>query len=190
MAERGYGWEKLMSEMFCQEYWAERGLETHIARFHNVYGPYGTWDGGREKAPAALCRKVIQAKDAGKHELFIWGDGTQTRSFMFIDDCVQGIDMIMHCDDLIATPINLGSAELVSINRLVDIIEAIAGVKLERTYQLDAPRGVAGRNSDNTYIKAMLGWEPSTPLADGLAKTYAWIEQQCRDRKAGKRTVS
>jgi GDP-D-mannose 3',5'-epimerase len=190
MAERGYGWEKLMSEMFCQEYWAERGLETHIARFHNVYGPYGTWDGGREKAPAALCRKVIQAKDAGKHELFIWGDGTQTRSFMFIDDCVQGIDMIMHCDDLIATPINLGSAELVSINRLVDIIEGIAGVKLERNYQLDAPRGVAGRNSDNTFIKATLGWEPSTPLADGLAKTYAWIDQQYRDRKAGKRTVS
>ncbi|MCU0502814.1 MAG: NAD-dependent epimerase/dehydratase family protein, partial [Anaerolineae bacterium] len=190
MAERGYGWEKLMSEMFCQEYWAERGLETHIARFHNVYGPYGTWDGGREKAPAALCRKVIQAKDAGKHELFIWGDGTQTRSFMFIDDCVQGIDMIMHCDDLIATPINLGSAELVSINRLVDIIEGIAGVKLERHYQLDAPRGVAGRNSDNTFIKATLGWEPGTPLAAGLAQTYAWIDQQYRDRKAGKRTVS
>jgi nucleoside-diphosphate-sugar epimerase len=190
MAERGYGWEKLMSEMFCQEYWAERGLETHIARFHNVYGPHGTWDGGREKAPAALCRKVIQALDSGKHELQVWGDGTQTRSFMFIDDCVQGIDMIMHCDALVATPINLGSAELVSINRLVDIIEEIAGVKLERRYQLDAPRGVAGRNSDNTFIRATLGWEPSTSLAVGLAKTYAWIAQQHRDRKAGKRTVS
>jgi|GEM_PF-64036 len=153
-------------------------------------GNCGTWDGGREKAPAALCRKVIQAKDAGKHELFIWGDGTQTRSFMYIDDCVQGIDMIMHCDRLIATPINLGSAELVSINRLVDIIEGIAGVKLQRHYQLDAPRGVAGRNSDNTFIQEVLGWEPSTPLADGLAKTYAWIEQQYRDRMAGKRTVS
>jgi nucleoside-diphosphate-sugar epimerase len=190
MAERGYGWEKLMSEMFCEEYWAERGLETHIARFHNVFGPRGTWDGGREKAPAALCRKVIQAVDTGKHEIQIWGDGTQTRSFMYIDDCVHGIDMIMHCDKLIATPINLGSAELVSINRLVEIIEGIAGVKLARHYQLDAPRGVAGRNSDNTFIKEVLGWEPSTPLADGLAKTYAWIERQYNDRKAGKRTVS
>ncbi|MEJ5197675.1 MAG: NAD-dependent epimerase/dehydratase family protein [Anaerolineae bacterium] len=190
MAERGYGWEKLMSEMFCQEYWAERGLETHIARFHNVYGPFGTWDGGREKAPAALCRKVIQAVDTGVHEIEIWGDGTQTRSFMYIDDCLLGIDMIMHCDRLIATPINLGSAELVSINQLVDIIEEIAGVKLTRRYRLDAPRGVAGRNSDNTFIKEVLGWEPSTPLRVGLAKTYAWIKQQYYDRKAGKRTVS
>src|SRR5512136_3234694 len=138
MAERGYGWEKLMSEMFCQEYWAERGLETHIARFHNVYGPWGTWDGGREKAPAAICRKVIEAIDSGKRTINIWGDGQQTRSFMYIDDCVQGIDIIMHCDDLIATPINLGSAELVSINRLVDMIENIAGVKLERHYDLNA----------------------------------------------------
>jgi len=190
MAERGYGWEKLMSEMFCQEYWAERGLETHIARFHNVYGPFGTWDGGREKAPAALCRKVITAKDTGKLEIEIWGDGTQTRSFMYIDDCLLGIDMIMHCDRLIATPINLGSAELVSINQLVDIIEEIAGVKLLRRYRLDAPRGVAGRNSDNTFIKEVLGWEPNTPLREGLAKTYAWIEQQYYARKAGKRTVS
>jgi nucleoside-diphosphate-sugar epimerase len=153
-------------------------------------GNCGTWDGGREKAPAALCRKVIQAMDSGKHEIQIWGDGTQTRSFMYIDDCVQGIDMIMHCDRLIATPINLGSAELVSINQLVDIIEGIAGVKLMRRYQLDAPRGVAGRNSDNTFIKEVLGWEPGTPLAGGLAKTYAWIRQQYQDRKAGKRTVS
>ncbi|MGC8779355.1 MAG: NAD-dependent epimerase/dehydratase family protein [Anaerolineae bacterium] len=190
MAERGYGWEKLMSEMFCQEYWAERGLETHIARFHNVYGPFGTWDGGREKAPAALCRKVIAAKDTGNLEIEIWGDGTQTRSFMYIDDCLLGIDMIMHCDRLIATPINLGSAELVSINRLVDIIEEIAGVKLTRRYRLDAPRGVAGRNSDNTFIKEVLGWEPNTPLRVGLEKTYTWIEQQYYARKAGKRTVS
>src|SRR5512142_1493788 len=143
MAERGYGWEKLMSEMFCQEYWAERGLETHIARFHNVYGPHGTWFGGREKAPAALSRKVIEAKDTSKHEIDIWGDGTQTRSFMYIDDCVFGIDQIMHCDELIATPINLGTSELVSINQLVDYIEEIAGVHLERKYVLDAPRGVA-----------------------------------------------
>jgi GDP-D-mannose 3',5'-epimerase len=188
MAERGYGWEKLMSEMFCQEYWAERGLKTFIARFHNVYGPRGTWDGGREKAPAALCRKVIEAKDTGKHEITIWGDGTQTRSFMFIDDCTKGIDMIVHCDDLIATPINLGSSELVSINDLVSLIEEIGGVRLERRYDLDAPRGVAGRNSDNKFIQQVLNWEPDTPLRVGLEKTYAWIEQQVADRKAGKPT--
>ena len=190
MAERGYGWEKLMSEMFCQEYWAERGMKTAIARFHNVYGPFGTWDGGREKAPAALSRKVIEAKESGKHEIDIWGDGTQTRSFMYIDDCVEGIDMIMHSDELIATPINLGSSELVSINDLVSIIEQIGGITLERTYDLDAPQGVAGRNSDNTMIKQILDWEPDTTLRDGLEKTYAWIEQQCADRRAGKRTVS
>jgi GDP-D-mannose 3',5'-epimerase len=188
MAERGYGWEKLMSEMFCQEYWAERGLKTFIARFHNVYGPHGTWDGGREKAPAALCRKVIEAKDTGKHEITIWGDGTQTRSFMLIDDCTKGIDMIMHCDDLIATPINLGSSELVSINDLVSLIEEIGGVRLERRYDLDAPRGVAGRNSDNTFIQQVLNWEPDTPLREGLERTYAWIEQQVADRKAGRPT--
>ena len=183
MAERGYGWEKLMSEMFCQEYWAERGLKTFVARFHNVYGPCGTWDGGREKAPAALCRKVIEAKDSGNHEIVIWGDGNQTRSFMYIDDCIEGMDMIMHCDDLIATPINLGSSELVSINELVRLIEEIAGMKLERRYDHDAPQGVAGRNSDNTFIKQVLGWEPDTPLREGLQKTYAWIEQQYYDRK-------
>ena len=189
MAERGYGWEKLMSEIFCQEYWEERGLETHIARFHNVYGPHGTWDGGREKAPAAICRKVIAAKDSGSGEIQIWGDGTQTRSFMYIDDCVKGIDMIMHCKELIATPINLGSSELIAINHLVSLAEEIGGVKLARKYQLDAPRGVAGRNSDNTFIQSVLGWEPNTSFRDGLAKTYAWIEQQYMDRKAGKRTV-
>jgi len=189
MAERGYGWEKLISEMFCQEYWAERGLETHIARFHNVYGPNGTWFGGREKAPAAICRKVIEAKDLGKDTIEIWGDGTQTRSFCYIDDCVKGIDMIMHCDRLIATPINLGSSELVSINELVDIVEEIAGVRLKRVYDLNAPRGVAGRNSDNTFIKQVLGWEPNTPLRVGMRKTYAWIEQQYYDRKAGKKVV-
>ena len=190
MAERGYGWEKLMSEMFCEEYWAERGMETAIARFHNVYGPSGTWDGGREKAPAAICRKVIAAKDAGVREIEIWGDGNQTRSFMYIDDCTQGIDMITHCDDLIAKAINLGSSELVSINELVSIVEDIAGIKLERTYKLDAPIGVAGRNSDNTMIKQILDWVPSTPLRDGMEKTYRWIEKQYFDRKAGKRTVS
>ncbi|MGA2058955.1 MAG: NAD-dependent epimerase/dehydratase family protein [Thermoguttaceae bacterium] len=189
MAERGYGWEKLMSEMFCQEYWAERGMKTAIARFHNVYGPNGTWDGGREKAPAAIARKVIEAKDRQTGCIEIWGDGTRTRSFMYIDDCTKGIDAITHCQDLIATPINLGSNELVSINQLVDIAEEIGGVKLKRTYKLDAPMGVAGRNSDNTMIKRILKWEPGTPLRDGMAKTYAWIEQQYQDRKLGKRTV-
>jgi len=186
MAERGYGWEKLISEMFCEEYWAERNMKTAIARFHNVYGPNGTWDGGREKAPAALSRKVIEAVDTNNLSIDIWGDGDQTRSFMYIDDCVKGIDLIMHSDDLIATPINLGSSELVSINTLVSMIEEIAGVKLERTYDLNAPQGVAGRNSDNTFIKQVLDWEPDTPLQDGLKKTYAWIKQQYADRKAGK----
>ena len=189
MAERGYGWEKLFSEMVCQEYRVERGLKTYIARFHNVYGPNGTWDGGREKAPAAICRKVIEAKDTGKHEIVIWGDGEQTRSFMYIDDCVKGIDMIVDCDDLIATPINLGSNELLSINELVSRAEEIGGITLERKYDLTAPRGVAGRNSDNTFIWQVLKWEPKTPFREGLAKTYAWIEQQYFDRKAGKHTV-
>ncbi|MBM3296707.1 MAG: NAD-dependent epimerase/dehydratase family protein [Candidatus Aminicenantes bacterium] len=190
LAERGYGWEKLLSEIFCQEYWAERGLKTFIARFHNVYGPWGTWDGGREKAPAALCRKVIQAKDEGSRRIEVWGDGTQTRSFMYIDDCLKGIDLIAHCDRLIAVPINLGSKELVSVDGLIALIEEAAGVKVERVYDPAAPRGVAGRNSDNTFIRSVFDWEPDTPLRTGLARTYAWIEQQYLDRKAGKRTVS
>ena len=189
MAERGYGWEKLISEMFCEEYWAERGMKTFIARFHNVYGPHGTWDGGREKAPAALSRKVIQAVDTGKKEISIWGDGNQTRSFMYIDDCVKGVDMITHCDELIATPINLGSSELVTINELLSKIEKIAGVKLKRHYDLSAPKGVAGRNSDNTFIKEVLGWEPNTTLDKGLAMTYKWIGEQYNKRKEGKRVV-
>lgn len=189
MCERGYGWEKLISEMLCQEYWAERGMKTFIARFHNVYGPNGTWDGGREKAPAAICRKVIEAKDNNTGCIEVWGDGSQTRSFQYIDDCTAGIDKIAHCEDLIATPINLGSSELVSVNQLVDYVEEIAGAQLARKCKLDAPKGVAGRNSDNTMIKQVLDWEPSTPLRDGLAKTYAWIEQQYFDRKAGKRVV-
>ena len=189
MAERGYGWEKLVSEMFCQEYWSERGMKTAIARFHNVYGPHGTWDGGREKAPAALCRKVIEAVDSGRKEITIWGDGTATRSFMYIDDCLKGIDMIMHSDDLIATPINLGSSELVSINGLLSKVEKIAGVKLKRHYDLSAPRGVAGRNSDNTFIKKVLRWEPDTTLDHGLAATYKWIKIQYSSRKKGRRVV-
>jgi len=175
--------------MVCQEYWAERGMRTQIARFHNVYGPWGTWDGGREKAPAAICRKVIEAKASGNLSIEIWGNGDQTRSFMFIDDCVDGIDRIMHSDALTAVPINLGSSELFSINALVSLAEEIGGVRLERRYDLNAPQGVAGRNSDNTYIKKMLGWEPSTPFKVGLTKTYHWIEQQFKDRRAGKQTV-
>ena len=189
MAERGYGWEKLVSEMFCEEYWHERGMKTFIARFHNVYGPNGTWDGGREKAPAAICRKVIDAIAKNDLSINIWGTGEQTRSFMYIDDCVKGIDMITHCDDLIATPINLGSSELVSINTLVSKVEKIAGVKLKRTYKLDAPLGVAGRNSDNTFIQQVLKWEPNTTLDKGLAATYKWIKQQYEARKKGKRVV-
>jgi nucleoside-diphosphate-sugar epimerase len=189
LSERGYGWEKLISEMFCQEYWAERRMKTFIARFHNVYGPWGTWTGGREKAPAALCRKVIQAVDEGVKTIDIWGDGTQTRSYMYIDDCVKGIDRITHCDELIATPINLGTSELISVDNLVSLVEKIAGAKLKRRYQLDAPRGVAGRNSDNTMIKMVLGWEPDTPLRVGMRKTYQWIKGQYERRKQGKTTV-
>src|SRR3984957_8983336 len=184
MAERGYGWEKLISEMFCEEYWHERGMKTFIARFHNVYGPNGTWDGGRENPPAAMCRKMIEAIDKNDLRINIWGNGEQTRSFMYIDDCVKGIDMITHCDDLLATPINLGSSELVSINTLVGKVEKIAGVKLKRSYNLNAPQGVAGRNSDNTFIQKVLKWEPDTTLDKGLAATYKWIKEQYNHRKA------
>jgi nucleoside-diphosphate-sugar epimerase len=190
MAERGYGWEKLISEIFCQEYWAERGLKTFIGRFHNVYGPHGTWDGGREKAPAAICRKILEAIDTGSGEIEIWGDGSQTRSFMYIADCVKGIDMITHCDELVATPINLGSCELVTIDELVTIVEEIAGVKLRRKYDLKAPRGVAGRNSDNTSIRQILKWEPNTTLDDGLRETYYWIQDQYSKRKQGQLIVT
>ncbi len=190
MAERGYGWEKLMGELLCQEYWAERGLWTAIARFHNVYGPVESWDGGHEKAPAAICRKTIEAKDTGNRTIDVWGDGNQTRSFMYIDDCLKGIDLITHCQDLIATPVNLGSAELFSINDLVSCVEKIAQIKLVRRYDASAPHGVVGRNSDNALIKEKLGWQPTTPLPKGLKETYAWIEKQFRDRKAGKPTIS
>lgn len=176
LPEDGYGWEKLFSERMCRHFREDFGIQTRVARFHNVYGPNGTWYGGREKAPAAICRKVIAAKRSGNHTIEIWGDGTQTRSFMFIDDCVLGIRKIMTSD--ILEPINLGSSEMVSINQLVDIAEGVAGVTLKRHYKLDAPRGVAGRNSDNTKIKQYLGWEPSTTLRDGIAATYAWIENE------------
>ncbi|MBC7773608.1 MAG: NAD-dependent epimerase/dehydratase family protein [Pyrinomonadaceae bacterium] len=173
LPEDGYGWEKLFSERMCRHFREDFGLNTRVARFHNVYGPFGTWEGGREKAPAAICRKVIAAKVSGKHEIEIWGDGTQTRSFMYVDDCVNGINRITHSD--ILEPVNLGSSELVSINQLVDIAEEIAGITLKRSYKLDAPRGVAGRNSDNSKIANYLGWEPDTRLKDGMEKTYRWI---------------
>lgn len=176
MPEDGYGWEKLFSERMCRHFREDFGLYTRMARFHNVYGPWGTYDGGREKAPAAICRKVIAAKLAGKHEIEIWGDGEQTRSFMYIDDCLKGVLDIMDSD--IVDAINLGSSEMVTINQLVDIVEEIAGIKLERRYKLDAPKGVRGRNSDNTIIKQLLGWEPSIPLREGLKKTYDWIYEQ------------
>ncbi|MCB0718875.1 MAG: NAD-dependent epimerase/dehydratase family protein [Bacteroidetes bacterium] len=176
MPEDGYGWEKLFSERMCRHFREDFGLYTRVARFHNVYGPHGAYDGGREKAPAAICRKVADSVINDTNTIEIWGDGLQTRSFMYIDDCVKGIVAIMDSD--IEEPINLGSAELVSINELVDIVEEIAGAKLDRQYKLDAPKGVRGRNSDNTMILDLLGWEPSISLRDGLAKTYAWISAQ------------
>lgn len=173
LPEDGYGWEKLFSERMCRHFREDFGIQACVARFHNVYGPFGTWEGGREKAPAAICRKVIAAKISGKHDIEIWGDGTQTRSFMYIDDCLDGIDRIAQSN--ILEPINLGSSELVSINQLVDIAEEIGGVKLQRQYKLDAPKGVAGRNSDNTKIRSYLDWEPSTRLRVGMEMTYKWI---------------
>jgi nucleoside-diphosphate-sugar epimerase len=173
MPEDGYGWEKLFSERMCRHFREDFGVQTRVARYHNVYGPHGTWEGGREKAPAAVCRKVIQAKLSGKHEIEIWGDGHQTRSFMYIDDCLKGTKAILASD--ILEPINLGSSELVSINQLVDIVEGIGGLKLKRSYNLSAPKGVNGRNSDNTLIRKYLGWEPSIRLRDGLERTFCWI---------------
>jgi nucleoside-diphosphate-sugar epimerase len=187
LAEDGYGWEKLFSERMCRHFREDFGLYTRVARFHNVYGPFGTWDGGREKAPAAICRKVIQAKESGSHEIEIWGDGTRTRSFMYIDDCLKGVRMIM--DSNILEPINLGSSEMVTVNQLVDIVEDIAGVKLKRKYDLDAPKGVMGRNSENTLIRQYLDWEPGIPLRTGLEKTYAWIHDQYMARVRGEAIV-
>jgi GDP-D-mannose 3', 5'-epimerase len=176
MPEDGYGWEKLFSERMCRHFAEDFALTTRVARFHNVYGPHGTYDGGREKAPAAICRKVVEALLSGSGEIEIWGDGEQRRSFMFIDDCVYGTRLIMDSD--VTEPLNLGSAQLVSINELVSIVEGIAGVSLRRRYRLDAPQGVRGRNSDNTLIEQTLGWQPQIGLEDGLAKTYQWIYDQ------------
>lgn len=178
MPEDGYGWEKLFSERMCRHFMEDFGVTCYIPRYHNVYGPMGTYDGGREKAPAAICRKVIQAKLSGKHEIEIWGDGNQTRSFTYIDDCILGIHKIT--ENKIHQPINLGSSEMVTINELVDIAEQFAGIKLDRRYDLTAPKGVNGRNSDNALILSKLNWEPTTKLEEGLKKTYGWIESQIR----------
>lgn len=176
MPEDGYGWEKLFSERMCRHFMEDYGIPVRISRYHNVYGPHGTYDGGREKAPAAICRKVIEAQLTGNKDIVIWGDGEQTRSFMYIDDCIKGTLMLMNSD--ISEPLNIGSAELVSINELVSIVEDIAKIKLNRTYDLNAPKGVRGRNSDNTLIKKLFDWEPSISLRDGLEETYNWIKAE------------
>ena len=181
MPEDGYGWEKLYGERLCRHYTEDFGLTTCAARYHNVYGPFGTYDGGREKAPAAVCRKVISALMSGRHEIEIWGDGNQTRSFMYIDDCLEGTQMMMARN--VPGPLNIGSSEMVTINQLVDIVEDIAGVKLKRSYNLKAPKGVNGRNSDNTLVQQLMGWEPSIPLRVGMEKTYRWIYDQMQAKQ-------
>jgi nucleoside-diphosphate-sugar epimerase len=184
MAEDGYGWEKLFSERMCRHFREDFGLTTRIARYHNVYGPYGTWDGGREKAPAAISRKVAAALITGQHEIEIWGDGEQTRSFMYIDDCLAGSEKLMNSN--FSDPLNIGSDEMVTINGLVDIVESIAGTKLRRLYKPSAPTGVRGRNSDNTLIRGVLGWAPSIRLIDGMEKTYRWVYDQVKARAEGR----
>jgi GDP-D-mannose 3', 5'-epimerase len=176
MPEDGYGWEKLFSERMCRHFSEDFGLATRVARYHNVYGPHGTYDGGREKAPAAVCRKVIAAELSGSGEIEIWGDGEQTRSFTYIDDCLEGTLRLMVSD--VDEPLNVGSDQLVTINQLVDIVERVAGVTLKRRYKLDAPKGVRGRNSDNTVIKERLNWAPSIRLEDGMRQTYEWIRRE------------
>jgi GDP-D-mannose 3', 5'-epimerase len=187
LAEDGYGWEKLFSERMCRHFREDYGLTTRVARFHNVYGPYGTFDGGREKAPAAIIRKVIKAGVTGEKDIVIWGDGHQTRSFMYIEDCIKGIQDIMYSN--IEEPLNLGSSEMVSINELVDIVEGIAGFKLNRIYDLKAPKGVRGRNSENTLIRKYLGWEPSVPLRKGMKKTYEWISEELSEGNRNKKSA-
>ncbi|MEE9413959.1 MAG: NAD-dependent epimerase/dehydratase family protein [Acidimicrobiales bacterium] len=182
MPEDGYGWEKLFSERMCRHYREDFGLETRVARYHNVYGPEGTWTGGREKAPAAICRKIAEAKMSGNHTIDVWGDGLQTRSFMYVDDCLEGTIRLLESD--IIEPINIGSSELVTINQLTDMVAEIAGIEIERNHDLTAPQGVRGRNSDNTMILDLMGWEPSIPLRDGLETTYHWIVEQINASKA------
>ena len=187
MPENGYGWEKLFSERLCKNFEEDFNFISKVYRFHNVYGPFGTWDGGREKAPAAMCRKVLECIESGNMEMEIWGDGEQTRSFMYIDDCVTGIDRLMASD--CTDPLNLGRSELVTINGLLTMVEEIAGVKVKRNYNLDAPQGVRGRNSDNTLIKEKLGWEPEVDLRTGMETTFHWIKEQFERRKAGEVVV-
>jgi GDP-D-mannose 3',5'-epimerase len=172
--EDGYGWEKLYSERQCRHYWEDHGLETRVVRFHNIFGPLGTYDGGREKSPAAICRKVALARDGD--EIEVWGDGEQTRSYCYIDDCVEGIYRLMRSD--YREPLNLGQDRLISINALVDMAAEIAGKRIGKRYNLAAPQGVRGRNSDNTRLRQVLGWEPEVTLEDGLRRTYGWIAQQ------------
>ena len=188
MPEDGYGWEKLFSERMCKHFEEDFGMEVRIVRFHNVYGPDGTWRGGREKAPAALSRKIIEAKKSGNLKIEVWGDGEQTRTFMYIDDCITGLDKLMESD--FSDPINLGRSELVSINQLIDIISDIAGVEVEREHNLDAPQGVRGRSSDNSLILEKLNWEPEVDLKTGLVKTYSWIEEQIEREARGESVIS
>jgi len=188
MPEDGYGWEKLFSERMCKHFEEDFGMEVRIVRFHNVYGPDGTWRGGREKAPAALSRKIIEAKKSGNLKIEVWGDGEQTRTFMYIDDCITGLDKLMESD--FSDPINLGRSELVSINQLIDIISEIAGVEVEREHNLDAPQGVRGRSSDNSLILEKLNWEPEVDLKTGLVKTYSWIEEQIERDARGESVIS
>ncbi len=187
MPEDGYGWEKLFTERMCRHFLEDFGLQTRVARYHNVYGPIGSFEGGREKAPAALCRKVAECVLSGNHEIEIWGDGEQTRSFMYVDDCVEGTMKVAQGDS--PEPVNVGSSELVTINQMVDIIEKIAGINVKRNYKLDAPLGVRGRNSDNTMIEQIYGWEPSIRLADGLERTYRWIYDQLAERSRSRAAV-
>jgi GDP-D-mannose 3', 5'-epimerase len=187
MPEDGYGWQKLFSERMCRHFSEDYGLATRVARYHNVYGPHGSYDGGREKAPAAICRKVIGALLRGEREIEIWGDGEQTRTFTYVDDCVAGTRALMASE--VVEPVNIGSDELVTINQLVDIVEGIAGVRLKRRFKLDAPRGVRGRSSDNTLIKQKLGWAPSIPLVAGMQKTYRWIHDELHERSRERRDV-
>jgi GDP-D-mannose 3', 5'-epimerase len=181
MPQDAYGWEKLISERLCTHYREDYGIETRIVRFHNIFGEKGTWEGGREKAPAAMCRKIAEAKLTGNPQIEIWGDGEQTRSFCYIDDCVEGIHLLMHSD--YHEPLNLGQDRMVTINQLADIVAEIAGIDLAKKH-VDGPQGVRGRNSDNTRLREVLGWEPGISLEEGLTTTYRWIESQVRDRLA------
>ena len=179
--EDGYGWEKLFSERMCRHFMEDYGLQVRVARYHNIYGPFGTYDGGREKAPAALCRKIIKAKKNNKYEIEVWGDGMQTRTFLYVDDCIEGTLRLFESD--YSEPVNIGSDEQVSINQMIEIIEGISGVKkLNRVYQLDKPKGVRGRSSNNDLVKKILNWSYKIKLREGLKKTYNWISAEINNQ--------